>query len=178
MSALQKVTAGANESNLLFLIAGGHAVIAHGHQRNTFDLDFIIRQEDTGQWRQLASRLGYKLYREAATFVQFNPGNTQDQPLDLMIVNSETFGKLAAESVPAPPGTVPARIVSLAHLLALKCHAIKHGSERRIVKDADDVIRLIQANRLDINASEWRQLFLKHGTSEFYEKIRRACGQS
>ena len=153
-------------------------MVAHGHQRNTFDLDLIIRREDTAQWRQLASRLEYKLYREAATFMQFNPGNAQDQPLDLMIVNSETFGKLSAESVPAPPGTVSARIVSLAHLLALKCHAIKHGHERRIVKDADDVIRLIQANRLDINAPEWRQLFLQHGTSEFYEKIRGACGQS
>src|SRR5689334_18540011 len=59
VSALEKITAGAKESKLMFLIAGGHAVIAHGHQRNTFDLDLIVRREDANQWRQLASGLGY-----------------------------------------------------------------------------------------------------------------------
>ena len=61
------------------------------------------------------------------------------------------------------------------HLLALKCHAIKHGHAGRIVKDAEDVIRLTQNNRLDPNARTVRELFLKHGTEELYEKVRRAC---
>jgi hypothetical protein len=35
------------------------------------------------------------------------------------------------------------------HLLALKCHAVRHGHAGRIAKDAEDVIQLIRINRLD-----------------------------
>jgi len=55
------------------------------------------------------------------------------------MVNDETFTKLVADSVPGPPGLSEVKLVSLRHLLALKCHAIKNGHSGRIVKDADDV---------------------------------------
>ncbi len=61
-------------------------------------------------------------------------------------------------------------MVSLRHLLALKCHAIKHGHFGRIVKDTDDVIRLVQVNRVDVNVPEIRHLFLKHGTKNGMKK--------
>jgi hypothetical protein len=93
-------------------------------------------------------------------------------------VNEATFAKLAAEAVPAPPSASGARMVSLLHLLALKCHAIKHGHPGRVVKDADDVIRLTQVNQLDVNDPRIRELFLRHGTVELYEKVARTCGQS
>jgi len=69
----------------------------------------------------------------------------------MMLVNQETFEKLLAEAVPAPASALNAKVVSLRHLLALKCHAIKHGHPGRVVKDVDDVIRLAQANGLDLN---------------------------
>jgi hypothetical protein len=50
--------------------------------------------------------------------------------------------------------------------LALKYHAVKHGHPGRILKDAEDVIRLIQANRIDPEARDIRELFQKHGTNE------------
>jgi len=34
---------------------------------------------------------------------------------------------------------------------------------------------LIQNNRLDPDAQTVRELLLKHGTEELYEKVRRAC---
>lgn len=37
---------------------------------------------------------------------------------------------------------------------------IAHGHPRRVVKDADDVIRLVEANRLDMNDPGVRELFL------------------
>jgi hypothetical protein len=62
-------------------------------------------------------------------------------PLDLILVTKDTFGKMLndASHEPGLPATVKA--VSLRHLLAMKCHAIKHGHAGRVVKDADDVIR-------------------------------------
>ncbi len=160
MNALEAISEQARARNLEFLLAGGHAVIAHGHARNTFDIDLIIRRTDLDRWRQLAEDSGYKLHHQAATFIQFNPGAEEALPLDLMLVNEETFAKLIAEAVTGLGGL---KIVSLLHLLALKCHAIRHGHARRIVKDVDDVIRLLQANRLDVSDPGIRDLVLKHG---------------
>jgi hypothetical protein len=178
VSLLGTIAVQAAERGLPFVLAGGHAVIAHGHPRNTFDIDLIIRRADQDQWAELAKSAGYSFYREGPTFIQFNPPNAQLLPLDLMLVADETFAKLMADAVPAPASAAGARVVSLRHLLALKCHAIKHGHPGRIVKDADDVIHLAQANRLDLDEPGMRDLFLKHGTAELYEKVRRLCRQS
>ena len=175
MSTLQTIAARAREAGLDFLLAGGHAVIAHGHSRATFDLDLIVARSDREAWLSLAKSLKYSLYREGSTFVQFNPSDPASLPLDVMLVNGSTLSKLMAEAVPASSALKGIKVVSLSHLLALKCHAIKHGHKGRIVKDADDVINLVQLNRLDINAPELRELFLKHGTPELYEKVQRSC---
>jgi hypothetical protein len=177
VNPLGSIAVQAAERGLPFMVAGGHAVIAHGHQRNTFDLDLIIRRSDQAAWTDLVKGAGYGFHREGPTFLQFNPSNAQLLPLDLMLVGDETFAKLMADAVPAPGSAEGAKVVSLRHLLALKCHAIKHGHRGRIVKDADDVIRLAQANKLDLDEPDIRDLFLKHGTAELYEKVRRLCTQ-
>ena len=177
MNAIAGIAARAAEINLPFLLAGGHAVITHGHTRNTFDLDLVIRQSDREEWASLARERGYMLHSEGPNFLQFDPPNAQMLPLDLMLMNEETFARLASEAVPAPASAGAARSVSLLHLLALKCHAIKHGHKGRIVKDADDVIRLVQINRLDVRRPDVRDIFLKYGTTDFYEKVQRVCGQ-
>ena len=69
-----------------------------------------------------------------------------------MLVNEDTFSKLRADAVAAPSSLRGVWVVSLLHLLALKCHAVKHGHPGRIVKDAQDVIQLIQNNRINPDA--------------------------
>ena len=178
MNLLGTIAAQAAQRGLPFVLAGGHAVIAHGHPRNTFDIDLIIRRTDRAIWEDLVRGVGYSFYREGPTFLQFNPPNAQALPLDLMLVGDETFAKLLAEAGPAPASAAGARVVSLRHLLALKCHAIKHGHRGRIVKDADDVLGLVLANKLDLDEPGLRDLFLKHGTVELYERARRLSRQS
>lgn len=173
MNVLATIATLAAEKNLLFLLAGGHAVIAHGYPRTTFDLDLIVRRRDQKAWLELAQSLEYNLHHEGPTFLQFNPAKQPALPLDLMLVNDETMTKLLAQAVPAPPSAGGAKMVSLLHLLALKCHALKHGHPGRIVKDTDDVIRLIHANRLDVCDPTVREIFVKHGTPDLYEKIQR-----
>jgi hypothetical protein len=90
-------------------------------------------------------------------------------PVDLMMVNESTFAKmlsLAKECSALPPD---ARVVSLEHLLALKCHAIKHGHPGRVEKDVDDVLGLVRANQLDATSADWREIFLKYGPPELDE---------
>jgi hypothetical protein len=177
VNTLENIAGQAGKAGLELLLAGGHAVIAHGHPRNTFDVDLIVRRRDRGRWMTLAQDLGYHLLRDGPTFVQFNPPSAQVFPLDLMLVGDETFAGLMADSAPAPGGVTSAKVVSLPHLLALKCHAIKHGHAGRIVKDVDDVINLVKVNRLDMSAPQMRELFLKYGTADLYEKVRRSCEQ-
>jgi len=93
-------------------------------------------------------------------------------PVDLMFVNDSTFDKLLADAAPAPVDG--ARVVSLHHLLALKCHAIKFGHIGRIEKDLDDVLYLLRVNKLDVTRPDLRELILKHGTKELYEKLERS----
>jgi len=148
VNAIATIAAQAAERDLPFLLGGGHAVITHGHSRNTFDLDLVIRRSDRERWTALARDMGYVPRSEGPNFVQFDAPGLDRLPLDLMLMNEETFGKLLAEAVPAPVSAGAARSVSLPHLLAMKCHAIKHGHAGRIVKDADDVQHLIQINHV------------------------------
>jgi hypothetical protein len=173
MSPVASIAARAAEAGLTFLVAGGHAVIAHGYARNTFDLDLIICRTQEEQWRQVLTTSGYSLLHRGPTFLQFNPPDSRSLPVDLMLVGEDTFAKLIREATPLPDWGCGNKVVSLRHLLALKCHAIRHGHQGRIVKDADDVIALVKVNRVDVEDSEIRALFLKHGTDEFYEKVRR-----
>ena len=177
MTTVARIAARAAEHKLPFLLAGGHAVITHGHARNTFDIDLVVRQGDREKWSVLARELGYVFHSAGPNFLQFDPPDAQILPLDLMLMNEETFAKLAADAVPAPASGGVARSISLLHLLALKCHAIKHGHKGRIVKDADDVIHLVQINRLDVRRPDIREIFLKYGTTDLYEKVQRACRQ-
>jgi hypothetical protein len=175
VNALRSIAAEASRSGLPFLLAGGHAVIAHGHPRTTFDIDLIVQKADRDAWCALAAALRYDLHSKGPNFIQFDAPGSEGMPLDLMLANQDTFSRLAAEASPAGPELANLPVVSLHHLLALKCHAIKHGHARRIVKDADDVIQLVQANRIDLDAPDIRELILKYGTQEFYKKAKAAC---
>ena len=152
MSQLAIITAAAQSYGTAFLLAGGHAVIAHGFARSTFDIDLIARHTDREKWLQLARSVGYELYHEDPNFLQFNAADEGTFPLDLMFVSDATFAKMQAAAAPAPSGLEGLRVVSLMHLLALKCHAVKFGHAGRIVKDAEDVKQLLLRNRLDPNS--------------------------
>lgn len=162
--------------NLPVLVAGGLAVEVHGYQRKTFDADLVIRRADREAWLELMGDMGFSVFREGLVFLQMNPPEDSELPLvDLMFMNEDTFGKLAATSISNPYGPDFPRIISLESLVAMKCHAVRNGHAGRVVKDADDLIHLFMANRLDPEADEWRKLILKFGTEELYEKLRRIC---
>lgn len=175
MNQLGTIATAAQSHGLPCLLAGGHAVIVHGFPRSTFDLDLIARQTDRDKWLHWARSAGYELFHDNPNFIQLSTADQGAFPLDLMLVNDGTFEKMQAAAVPSPAGLEGLRVVSLMHLLALKCHAVKFGHPGRTVKDAEDVIQLIRRNSLDLNTNELRELFRKHGTDEFYERVRRAC---
>ena len=66
------------------------------------------------------------------------------------------------------------RFPSLEHLVALKLHVLKQNLPHRMLGDMDDVINLLLVNRVDLRQEKWRQLFVKYGSLELYEKVLRA----
>jgi hypothetical protein len=60
-------------------------------------------------------------------------------------------------------------------MLCLKLHALKHARAGRFLKDFLDVENLVKVNKVDWRSNAIRQLFLKYGNIELYEKISRAC---
>lgn len=170
MSLLASISTAAQDYDIPFLLAGGHAVIAHGFARSTFDIDLIARQTDREKWLRLAKSAGYELYHDHPNFLQFNAADRAAFPLDLMFVSDATFAKMQASAGRAPAGSGGAMVVSLMHLLALKCHAVKFGHPGRTVKDTEDVIQLAIRNQLDLEAEEVRELFRKRGSDAFMRR--------
>ena len=178
MAVLETIAAQAGKRALEFLVIGGHAVMAHGFARSTFDLDLLVRGSERPAWKELMTGLGWRVYAEAPTFLQFEAPADQPDPVDLMFVNDPTFARLSEAAMELRGNTIGVKVVSLPHLLALKCHAIKHGHPGRVEKDVDDVIQLVKINRLDVQAGEFRDIILKHGVPELYEKLKRISGQN
>jgi hypothetical protein len=161
------------ETKMPFLIIGGVAIVAHGYQRDTLDLDYLTRQSDRAAWRDALKALGYGIAHEHEHFDQF--ASTRGwMDLDLMYVNERTFDTMFSASEVKEMGSVSGRFPSLEHLIALKLHVLKQNIPHRMLGDMDDVINLLLVNRVDLRQDKWQQLFMKYGSLELYEKVLRA----
>lgn len=164
----------ARERQLRFLIIGGLAINHYGYSRDTSDLDLFISRNDRASWQDLLSGLGYSEYHDGGSFIQYRPPANTAWPVDLMLVQEKTFAGIFDESREANLYGQNTRVPSLEHLLALKIHSLKNTQAHRYLKDFLDVENLIQLNRLDIKSPNIRELFVKYGSDDLYEKISRS----
>ena len=177
MPIFDQLSRAAEERGLKFLVIGAHAVMRHGFMRATEDVDILVQREDRPLWEQLVQDLGYGLFHDGGTFLQLTPPGGVGWELDLMLVPAPTFEKMLAEAQPARMEGAAVLVPSLDHLLALKFHALKNGKGLRVLKDLEDVIQLVKANRVDVSAASFRQLCEKHATRVIYEQLIRACAE-
>jgi len=173
VSELEEIQVKAKELNLEFLLIGGLAVIEHGFARFTNDIDLLVRKREVESWNRLAFDLGYKLLHDAGSFRQFERSGIASWPLDLMIVNDPSYDDLKANSLSANVLGASIRMVSLNHLMVLKLHALKQAKIHRFLDDLIDIVELVKVNRLDLQSPEYRDLFLKYGTADLYDKVQR-----
>jgi hypothetical protein len=169
----ETIDAETRRQNLQFLVVGGLAVNLHGYSRDTADLDLLICGDQREQWLDLFSRLGFVVYNDGGNFIQLASQEHAAWPVDLMLVQGKTFAPMFAASRQVDLYGTLSRIPSLEHLIALKLHALKNGRADRFLKDFLDVENLIRINRLDMKSENIRQLFVKYGTMELYDKASR-----
>jgi predicted nucleotidyltransferase len=172
---IREIAKRASAAGIPFLVIGGSAVFAHGYVRATDDLDLIVQRGRRAQLGKMLGDLGMTVKNDAANFVQFDPQDEGGMDVDLMFVSEDVFGRLEQAAIKATVEGTQVRVVSLLHLIALKCHALQHSKSLRRLKDMDDLVQLVLINRLDLNEPELRAIIQKHGNTEIYEKLQHAC---
>ncbi len=177
MKILATIAERAAVAGLPFLVIGGNAVNVYGYPRTTSDIDLLIREEDRRAWDTLITGLGYLPHQIMRAFHMYNPQQRGEPPVDLMLVDAGTFGKLASERGKSVLAETEIFVPKLSHLLALKLHALRNGGAHRFDRDMSDVVTLVQVNRVDLAEPEYVDILNRYATPTVHAEIlRRLAG--
>ncbi len=178
MNVLNTLQAEADQKGLEFLIIGGLAINQYGWSRETADVDIFARKEQKEIWLAWFQEIGYSIYHDAGSFTQLTPPQNSSWPVDFMWVADQTFTEMFGGSATVKMGSATVRVPSLDHLLALKLHSLKNTRIHRFLKDFQDVVGLIEINKLDPASEKIRHLFQKYANEEIYGKVLRATSKN
>ena len=153
------------------ILIGGFAVNYYKVTRQTADVDFLITKEDFTKISGFLEEAGYKQILAQEAFVQLKSGHLPLLDIDFMFVDQDTFKKIKSESQQLKIAGQHFIVPSLNHLVALKLHSIKHNSKIRLTRDLPDIVNLIRINKVNVEAKEFKELCLKYGTEEIYQRI-------
>lgn len=160
------------KTGIPLILIGGFAVNYYKYARQTVDVDFLIKEKDFQKMSDLLKSTGYRLDYSQEVFARFISTNDSIiMDIDFMLIDEETFAKIINESQKIDIVGCEFRVPSLEHLIALKLHAVKYNPKLRLAKDIPDVINLIKINNLDAKSDKFKELCLKYGTQELYQKI-------
>ena len=128
-------------------LLGGVAVCLHGYQRNTVDIDLLVRGEDSEAIRACMQSSGLTGDAVPKEF------KSETDPLVQCLVAGERAGPGSEVRLPDPGDSAAVTeveglpVLSLARLIEAKI-ACGEGNVRRTYKDLADVVELIAANQL------------------------------
>lgn len=153
------------------VLIGGFAINYYKVTRQTIDIDFIIDKEDLSKVSDYLKKAGFKLDFLHDNFARFKGNDYYLLDVDFMFVDKETLDKIINEGKEASVAGQKFIVPSLNTLIALKLHAIKCNQKLREHKDMPDIISLIRTNKIDYKSKDFRELCLKFGTEDLYNKI-------
>jgi Uncharacterised nucleotidyltransferase len=145
--AAQQCHAALRQANIAHAVIGGVAVCLHGYQRNTVDLDLLVRRDDAVVIRDVLENSGFEW--EAATTEFFSSGGI---PVH-MLMAGDRAGDDSEVSLPDPLDRTSVvelegiPVLALEKLIETKI-ACGLGNLRRTHKDFADVVELIAHHRL------------------------------
>lgn len=129
-------------------LLGGVAVCLHGYQRNTVDVDLLVRRDESSQIRSAFEARGWTWRDDQKEFV--SPTGVVLQ----FLTSGDKAGRDALVRLP-DPGDIESvteieglPVLTLARLIETKL-ACGQGNLRRTHKDFADVVELIAMNKLD-----------------------------
>jgi hypothetical protein len=129
-------------------VAGGVAVCLHGYQRNTVNVDILVRKEDSPAVREHLVREGFAWNEQEHEF------NAPSGVAALFLTAGDRAGSGSEVRLPDPSDKAVVEeiegvtVLRLSKLIEAKI-ACGEGNLRRTHKDFADVVELILQNRLD-----------------------------
>ena len=154
-----------------WLLVGGFAVNYHGISRATGDVDLLMTATAYEQAGPVLQRAGYEEYQRTSAFARLSNKGIYLMGIDVAFVDEATFEKMWRESCQTTISNAPVRVAAIKHLIAMKLHALKHGSAARQRKDLEDIRDLAAAGQLDLHAEEFRQLCSRFADDKIYQMI-------
>lgn len=160
--------------SLSFLIVGGNAVNAYGYQRTTFDIDVAVPDDQARSWRRQLESMGYEMFFGTEAFQRFR-GRRESPlfPVDLMLLNADTFRKLEDGSVTKTVGDARLPVPAPLHLIAMKLHALRQPARAEQGKDFPDVIGLIETLGIDVHGDEFQTILAKYANESTRDELLR-----
>lgn len=152
------------------ILVGGLAVSAYRPARNTSDIDFLIDQSYIETVIKLIEKLGYTPFQKNENFVRLEVKGSTSPYVDFLLVDKDTFDKMWQEGKKCAMEGLEIMIPSINHLISMKLHAMKNN-KRRELKDLLDVLEIVKQNNINIKSVEFKNLCLKYGTEDLYNKI-------
>ena len=157
-----------------FVLVGGFAVNHYKVSRATADVDLIMTEESYARALPLLEQNGYRETMRTSLFARLGARGVLLMDLDVLFVDQKTFDGIARESGKTEIEGKKIKIPSLSHLIALKLHSLRNNFVHREIPDLSDIVNLIKINQIDVKRDSFRELCLKYGTQELYDRILRA----
>ena len=170
--AAQDCTSALAEADVPHAVLGGVAVCLHGYQRNTVDVDLLVRPGDSEVVKSTLISAGCKWNAKTSEFIAL-----EGTPIHLVMAD-QPAGKGSEVKLPDPADAKAISVIegltvlTLAKLVESKL-ACGEAEMRRTHKDFADVVELIACNGLD--GSFARKLH-KSVRPRFKELLRMARG--
>lgn len=136
-----------SEAKIAYAVMGGVAVCLHGYQRNTVDVDLLIRSGDLPNARAVLERTGLVWDDQRKEL------RTADGVAVQFLASGERAGKGTQVTLPDPGDDLATseieglRVLSLPRLIESKL-ACGQGNPRRTHRDFADVVELIAKHNL------------------------------
>jgi len=161
------------ERSLRALLIGGHAVTALGFPRSTFDVDLLVPVSEVEAWKTALASLRLKLSHDQRPFLQFDPpADWPLPPVDLLVVDEETWQRLADDS---QPGVGLLRTPSAMGIIALKVHAATQPDRAEAAeRDWRDIFGLIAAQKIPLSDAMLREIVFSYGGAEAIQRLDEA----
>jgi hypothetical protein len=163
-----------NDAGFPPILVGGWAVNFLGFTRNTVDFDFMILEDKFDIVTSVLEAEGYSVAVKTSLYARFKYKDDEDfKYIDCLFANLSTYNKLKAESTNIELFDTNFFLPKPLHIIAMKLHAVKHGTLFRGSKDFDDIVMLVEIHNIDISQqSEFKAMCDRYADNDIYKRIK------
>jgi hypothetical protein len=161
------------KSGVPLLMTGQHALIAHGFAGKNpgNEVECAISTDDETLIYEYFTRNEWSIVYRTPFFAKFRLLSTGTPVIRVLFLDPTTFGQLRADSSEHTFESIPLRVPSLIHVVAMKLQAIKHEPHREI-EDLPEILAILRANMNRWKPEELDAACKRFGPKGIYTRIK------